>query len=83
MSERRALLVTERRVSSAEREAYVASLRDIRDRCVSAGVQFWAFEQGDDASRFLEFAEAKDASSFEALGLGRPPAVLWHSVELR
>lgn len=83
MSERRALLVTERHVPSAERDAYVASLRDMRDRCVSAGVQFWAFEQAGDASRFLEFAESKDASVFDSLGLGQPPALLWHSVELR
>lgn len=83
MSEHRALLVTERRVPRAERDAYVASLRAVRDRCVSAGVQFWAFEQATDSERFLEFAESKDAAAFETLGLRQPPAELWHSVELR
>lgn len=82
MSEQRTLLVTQRRVAAADREAYVAGLRDLRMQCAAAGVQFWAFEQADNSESFLEFAESKDAARFAVAGLGQPPAVAWHSIEL-
>lgn len=82
MSERRTLLVTQRQVGAADREAYVSGLRDLRAKCAAAGVHFWAFEQADNGESFLEFAESKDAADFAAVGLGKPPAVAWHSIEL-
>ncbi len=82
MSEQRTLLVTQRQVAAADREAYVSGLRQLREKCAAAGVQFWAFEQANNNESFLEFAESKDASRFTAVGLTQPPAVAWHSLEL-
>jgi hypothetical protein len=82
MSERRTLLVAERVVPPADRERYVAALRDTQARCEAVGVHFWAFEHERDHSRYLEFAEAKDASRLNTLGLDSASTSRWHSVEL-
>ncbi len=82
MSERRTLLVAERAVPATERQHYVSSLHETKARCEAVGVHFWAFAHERDTSRYLEFAEAKDASTLDALGLDAAGTTRWHSVEL-
>ena len=82
MSKRRTLLVAERVVPSREREQYVAALRETQSRCELAGVHFWAFEHERDPSRFLEFAEAKDATVLDAVALDSASTSRWYAVEL-
>ncbi len=82
MTTRRTLLVTERTVAHGERDAYLQSLPQTRARCADAQVQFWVFEHAEQGSRFIEFAEAKDESSLEALALNESSASRWHAVEI-
>ncbi len=82
MSGARTLLVTERVVAPESRARYVDSLAGLRDRCVAAGVQFWAFEHDSEPGRFLEFAEARQASLLDALEDYGSTGARWRSVEL-
>lgn len=82
MTPRRTLLVAERDVPVSERGQYLAALRETQLRCDAVGVHFWVFEHEHDHSRFLEFAEAKDATKLDALHLDTVRATRWHSVEL-
>ncbi len=83
MTERRTLLVAERVVPPSERERYVASLRETQVRCEAEGVHFWAFEHERDQSRYLEFAEAKDAARLNAVVLDSASTSRWFALELK
>lgn len=79
----RILLMRERVVGDAERGQYLDTLRSTKRRCASQGVQFWAFVNGQDDHRYVEFAEAKQPELLTAAELDTgAPASVWRAIEL-
>lgn len=61
----RCLVMSERTVGEAEREAYLQSLAVRRELAAAASVHFWTFEHETTRGRFLEFVEGASRAAVE------------------
>ena len=59
----RALTIERSKVSRHERDAYFAGLRERRDRLRAAACNFWVYEDPSEPGLFVEFTEARDATT--------------------
>jgi hypothetical protein len=62
----RALTIERSKVSRHERDAYFAGLRERRDRLRAAACNFWVYEDPGEPGLFVEFTEARDATTLAA-----------------
>lgn len=74
------LAVSERRVDSDMRSAYMTSLGERRSAAASTGVAFWVFEHMVEAGRFIEFTEGADAKAVAATLSHHVTPDLWREV---
>jgi hypothetical protein len=77
----RTLTIVERRVSDAERAAYLAALSLRKQRAAAVPAHFWVFEHADERGRFVEFTEAAGEPQIAALHEHDMPGDIWHEVQ--
>lgn len=77
----RTLSIIERRVSDAERVAYLAALPARKQRAAAVPAHFWVFEHAAERGRFVEFTEAAGEEQVAAVHGHDAPADLWREVQ--
>ncbi len=77
----RMLTIVERRVATAERDAYLAALEPRRRAAAAINAHFWIFEHADEVGHFVEFTEGADANAIASVHDGELPAPVWREVQ--
>ena len=83
----RALISTRTSVPADRRDAYLAIAAEQRQRVVSAGGNYWLFENAGDSGDFMTFFEASDRSALDRVvgaqaGLGLESAPVFVELKL-
>ena len=76
----RALMMVERLVSAAEREAYLRDLAKRGSAAKHVRLHFWVFEHADESGRFVEFTEGASEVAIASAHTDALPAPLWREV---
>ena len=73
-------MMVERRVSAAERDAYLRDLEERRSAANHIRLHFWVFEHADESGRFVEFTEGACEDDIASAHSHALPAPLWREV---